>query len=604
MYLFGSFLNQAGQEIRVTILTNNKRAPRVEIGSEESGIYFTTDPIEIRSSVNDLADPLLRCGASIRLQTRSFIPELFCPSALNAVVNIFRDGECVFAGYLEPQTYDQDFNSLLDDLEVNCIDALSALQYSKYRNAGTPGHPYAAIKSSADQVSFRTIIDNTLATTIGSLNIDGAAKPCVYYDGSRALDGFTDPYSMLDDISASELVFLGDDEDDVRTQEEALEAVMKYLNLHIVQRGMDFYIFSWERIKQGSKITWKAGANGETVEESPRIIAISTPLAADCGTTISIDEVFNQVKLRCNIETVENVIESPLDSSSVSSPFSNRQKYVTEYAADGNGKTSYEVFAGMIKGEEPIYDGATIRDWYVQVQDNPGWEFRMSNMSQTNMEDVTRYFEGNANQQDLPNDLAMYQGAALLSLGKVEHKLDGKDNSPISKVDMTDFLVVSVNGNGIDGTGMYPTESALKASCPRAVYKGTVSGGIFSPSNSSTTNYIVISGKMVLNPLMYMTAPYSTLYSAGLPESNAYWHTTVPSRTNSDGRYYTRKYYKASNPNAVPQWQYNTPEGLIPFSDDPYSQARKDAVDFVLNVNYGTTTLYKEAFKLGKVAAE
>ncbi|MBD5163868.1 MAG: hypothetical protein HDT09_04130, partial [Bacteroidales bacterium] len=40
------------------------------------------------------------------------------------------------------------------------------------------------------------------------------------------------------------------------------------------------------------------------------------------------------------------------------------------------------------------------------------------------------------------------------------------------------------------------------------------------------------------------------------------------SRTNSDGRYYTRKYYKASNPNAVPQWQYNTPEGLIPFSDE------------------------------------
>lgn len=51
-------------------------------------------------------------------------------------------------------------------------------------------------------------------------------------------------------------------------------------------------------------------------------------------------------------------------------------------------------------------------------------------------------------------------------------------------------------------------------------------------------------------------------------------------------------------------WRYQ-PMGLfgdISFVIDPYSQARKDAVDFVLNVNYGTTTLRKEAFKLGKVA--
>ncbi len=52
-------------------------------------------------------------------------------------------------------------------------------------------------------------------------------------------------------------------------------------------------------------------------------------------------------------------------------------------------------------------------------------------------------------------------------------------------------------------------------------------------------------------------------------------------------------------------WRYQ-PMGLfgdISFVIDPYSQARKDAVDFVLNVNYGTTTLRKEAFALAKVSA-
>lgn len=52
-------------------------------------------------------------------------------------------------------------------------------------------------------------------------------------------------------------------------------------------------------------------------------------------------------------------------------------------------------------------------------------------------------------------------------------------------------------------------------------------------------------------------------------------------------------------------WRYQ-PMGLfgdISFIIDPYSQARKDAVDFVLNVNYATTTLRPEAFALAKVAS-
>ncbi len=52
-------------------------------------------------------------------------------------------------------------------------------------------------------------------------------------------------------------------------------------------------------------------------------------------------------------------------------------------------------------------------------------------------------------------------------------------------------------------------------------------------------------------------------------------------------------------------WRYQ-PMGLfgdISFIVDPYSQARKDAVDFVMNVNYGTKTLRPEAFVIGEVAS-
>ncbi len=53
-------------------------------------------------------------------------------------------------------------------------------------------------------------------------------------------------------------------------------------------------------------------------------------------------------------------------------------------------------------------------------------------------------------------------------------------------------------------------------------------------------------------------------------------------------------------------WRYQ-PMGLfgdLRFIVDPYSKARKDSVDFVLNTTYSTKTIRPEAFKLGKVGGK
>ena len=53
-------------------------------------------------------------------------------------------------------------------------------------------------------------------------------------------------------------------------------------------------------------------------------------------------------------------------------------------------------------------------------------------------------------------------------------------------------------------------------------------------------------------------------------------------------------------------WRYQ-PMGMfgtLRFIVDPYSKARKDSVDFVLNTDYATKTIRSEAFKLGKVGGK
>ncbi len=425
MYLYGSFITQYGETVTVHILTEKSRAVQVEIGDENGGLFFTTNPVEIQSSVNDTFDHLLRSQATIRLLTRDFIPDLFCTSCRDAVVNIYKGDKCIFAGFVEPQTYSQGYNEVYDEIEISCIDVLSALQYSKYREVGSVGVSYEEVKANADQLSFAEIIDSILGRVCESIDIIGAQGAQFFYDGSKALNENANRYDIFSKLAISELLFLGEEEDNVWQQDDVLTAMLKYLNLHIVQEGLQFYIFSWESVKGQAPISWRELTSGEAVTTSRICVKIDTSNAASTDTTISIGEVFNQILLTCRIESIENIVKSPLDDDALTSPYSKRQKYMTEYSVDGKGGDAYHAFFAMTHGNDTNYSDGAITDWYLQVMDNPMWIFPDVG-SGINL--IEKYCQNNANQQQLPNRMAESPGAAILSLGKIIKKTDQKDN--------------------------------------------------------------------------------------------------------------------------------------------------------------------------------
>lgn len=566
MYFYGNFLTQLGETVTVHIVTENSRAQQVEIGDEKSGVFFTTNPIEIESSVNDTFDHLLRSQATIRLLTRDFIQDLFCTTCMDAVVNIFKGNKCIFAGFVEPQTYSQGYNEVYDELEISCIDVLSALQYSKYRDVGGLGVLYEVVKANAGQRLFSEIVGDILNGVCTSIDITGAGGVQYYYDGSKALTANANRYGIFTQLAISELLFLGDEEDDVWQQDEVLAAILKYLNLHIVQDGLQFYIFSWESVKSTNAISWRELITNTAKTTTKNCIVFDVNNVASTDTTISIGEVYNQILLTCKVESVENVVKSPLDDNALVSPYSNKQKYMTEFSSDGNGNKARDAFFAMTHDANTDYDGGVITDWYLQVMNNPAWVFPEAG---TGANLIDKYCKNNANQQVLPNRMSINPGAAIVSLGKVAQKTDHRDNAPVSKIDMTNYLVVSVNGNGDDNEQTtYPTETSLKDNAPCAVYSGGISGAIYSPSDSSTTNYIVLSGKIVLNPIMTFTDSYKELHDHTVWGLNYLgWARLVPSRTNGDGRFYTQKYYKAATPFSTPGYDDATVRGLVPFTE-------------------------------------
>lgn len=579
MYIHGSFLSQQSDTITVHIVTGNDRTQTIEIGAEKADVYFSEDPAEIENEVNDTFDVLLRNSAKIRLLCGNLIKDLFSTSCRDAVVNIYKNDTCIFAGFIEPQTLSQPYNDRWDELELNCIDALSALQYSKYKNVGALGVIYAFVKAEAAQRSFYDIATEILQGVTEGLDILGNQNIKFWYDGSKAVDAQTaNRYQVFKQLSISDLLFLGDDESDVWQQDEVLEELLKYLNLHIVQDGFNFYIFSWESVKAApDKIIWHDIVTNSTKTTAQQAVTIALANVADCDTTISIGDVYNQLLLTAKVEDIESVIESPLDDDLLVSPYINKQKYLTEYSSDGEGKTAYNAFYAMTHNQKTTYGAGAITDWYVQVMRNKQWTFPMKGNTDI---DIVDYFgsEG-TNQHALPDWLGQAPGAAIMALGSVKMNTANDDNSPTSKVNMTNYLVVSVNGNGIDNdeNKTYPSVADIQKNIPYAVYTGNKAGGVFSPSDDKTTNYIVLSGKVILNPIMRQTNTYTNLHNKewhgglpmGLKENEIYvWHQTVPSRNNGDGRYYTRQYWQAETPDKEVSWHEGADSGFYPYTGE------------------------------------
>lgn len=565
MYLHGHFYNQKEERIEVHILTGGDRTKEIVIGEKGGDLSFTDDPVELTSQVNDTFDHLLCQQATVRLLARNFVPDFFCASCRDAVVNIYREGKCLFAGFIEPQSYSQGYNEEFDEIELSCIDALTALQYAKYRDVGSLGVLYDVVKAEAEQRTFLAMLKEILGGVTAALDIVGGNVMRYLYDGSKAVDSVVgNRYAIFGQLTVSELLFLGEEEDDVWQQDEVLEEMLKYLNLHIVQDGFTFYLFSWESVKGDERICWRDLLTDASVTTARQTTDIVTGLVTDTDTTISVGEVYNKIMLTAKVERMESVIESPLDNDLLKSPCCNKQKYMTEYSCDAtNLNKSIDAFVAMTHGRETSFDGGCVTDWYVQMKNNSQWLFPKSGSGNL----MEEYCSEGRNQHALPNWLAKNQGAAIMALGKVEKKTDAKDNSLTPKVEMTNYLVVSVNGNCDDKEATtYPNADSLKAGMPRAVYNGSMTGGVFSPTDEGTTNYIVLSGKLVLNPVMALSDTYKAIYNYdGGGGIDKWLEMLVPSR--DKGRYYTQQWWKAAAPNEKAVWDTETERGFVPFTD-------------------------------------
>lgn len=501
MNIHGEFTNKKGHVVSVTV-TSAIGTDDVEIGTERSDaneLWFDGDDIiTTESGFNDSFDVVIGHSASINLQTIAYVPALFGKSYKDVKVNIDVDGVCAFNGFVDPNTYNQPYVDVYDDLELSCIDVLSSLQYSYFRNVISKD-AYDKAVAEAGTTTFWELIKEALTAAAGTL--DGYS---ILYDGSRkssATGAAAD--TVFKDYMVSDFVFLGDDEDDVSTYSDVLENVLKYLNLHIVQYGKTFYIFSWETVRKGTAgWTTLYGTDTFPSDEMGKVTVLSQDNVEDDSAQIEVTEAFNKLSLTVSRKTIDELIESPLDD--LDSLYPHRQLYCTEY------RSHYldEFLAFLSRGSLPEYmlSQGTIKnaywsDWYVLARSSRNWIVGLNGQS------IEEYAKCNL---DFANKLTFLHGAALLSMGCVKYNdtdEDKKDNSPKSSLDMSDYLAIGVDV--VDDATFKD-----KSNFPLAVYAGSNGGAVLSPPDNDTVNYLVISGTMRLESKTLQSATVGKLEDA------------------------------------------------------------------------------------------
>lgn len=464
--------------------------------------YFSEDPVEITCETDNLFDTIFRKSCKINLLTNDYLGDiLYSDSTEDITVKVYKNNNLIFDGYVEPRSYNQGYAYVFENIEINCIDNLSLLEYHYIYDK----MDYDDLVNSPQILSFKYLIQNILGETKN-----------IYFDNSVKL--ITDNSQEINAIEYSGISMkriLGDDIDSVMNNKEMLNEILQYLNLHIIQEGSDYYIFSWSNIiGQSNDLFINLKDDTTKLIDNSEITLLKEDYFSD-DTDISIDDIYNQISLTCELDGFEDIVESPLESENLLNIDNRYHKFLREIITSGDGKNSHNTFFDLVRqcadGSYPenTWDGWTIREWYYRWIYNPNWTLKYHDL------DILANLEYDSNNRPI-NTWKMLKYLrdhrfcpCILQLAKLDKDLNYKNNHYNGKLGSEAYyLVISVNGHHSDSEAdlIQVDTDNLYASGTKGILTYNKHDEInYTPRNQDETNYLVFEGSFILNPVMDMS---------------------------------------------------------------------------------------------------
>lgn len=583
--LKGTFNTIEGNDIYVEIKSPKGLATHLIGDDDNSDVKFGSDPVEIELECDSLFDHILKKRCSLTLVTKIWLGDLFTANDRDVKVVIYKNDDIIFYGYVEPQSFSQPWASSEEEFQINCVDFLSTLENHYLTDIAS----YNNIKKQNNILSFRDYMSMILPTY-------------TFYDMSRTIDG----ESAIERCGVSMNAFLGEDAEDLKNNDKILESMLTFLGLYAMQQGENILIFDRESIGR-QNISFTNIYDGSSLSVNVSSLTITNDMHASDDFNVTMHDVYNRISVKDNFETREDAIPSLLDSKEIQYYSNYKQLWYSEIISEGEGEAAHNAFNSVVTQEYqhfdeinyPNYDAWTREDYYMKWAYNPKWKLTYAG------QDIERYLQYSQdgskviNQQRIMSFLKMNRFMpALVSVGanknKISHKRPSRlsGGSVVGEIPMTDYLVISVNGNLDDSDEEFAhINNMMKQACwsTTSDYYDECVGlmtyehesGVFSPADDETTNYLIFSGSMILNPVYKQSGAFTLNGDTLISGVNHYWPNkpdytfnetyqmvqsgawmlTVGVSSNGDGGLYSQQFYKCEDPSS--QLETLAPDDLM-----------------------------------------
>lgn len=174
-------------------------------------------PFEVDVEDDDfLYIPTRFSTARIRVVGSDYLQQLYSTAYQQYRVTFKRDGVVTWCGFVKPELYTQDYTSENFELEIECLSAMSVLEFINYKQSGTDGKVF---------VSLWDLLTKCVESSRGQYS--GVYIPYVY---SRSESDYnTGSSNVLEYMTVSEQNFFDEDDKPMKLK-EVLEEICKLFN--------------------------------------------------------------------------------------------------------------------------------------------------------------------------------------------------------------------------------------------------------------------------------------------------------------------------------------------------------------------------------------
>ena len=203
-------IQKEGYTGRVIELTGSGEAPfSVEIADDD----FLYTPVRFST-------------AAIRVVGGDHLQSLYSTGYRQYRVIFKRAGSVTWCGFIRPELYTQDYSGTIFELEIECISAMSVLEYIEYKQKSEEGKGF---------VTLWELLTRCVSESRGSYS--SVYLPHVYA-GSES--DYTAWRNVLQDMTISEQNFFDEDDKPMKLK-EVLEELCRFLNWTCVDWKGDLY---------------------------------------------------------------------------------------------------------------------------------------------------------------------------------------------------------------------------------------------------------------------------------------------------------------------------------------------------------------------------